>query len=586
MRSLPSIYSVSVPRSLPWRESLGREENVGFDLVRYYLCPSSIEGGTAEGVGLQVANSHTGNHREDDFTPLETIRRFIGVIRSRSLSKGGLRAGSEAYGGEPNVDLLRAFLNLGYVGNWLTLSNRSDLSVPKVVTKPITHIEGWKGSFFYIENKIVPFEYPELILEENKLKKKSFKDVIPQYAREDPLYNQITAYPANVQTFPDPILYLVGLKTSWEHSPKKPIIFYRGREMDFRSFMMEGVDGEFYFSPEGGVGDEEGSSPSTMSVNNETSVIDTEPLTSVPPSQFAENSVDSDDAPSERGEVILVDCVVTDKVKNRKVDTSLKASKASGDPSNPLDVDSDPDIYEFPSAKELKDSVDCHWVVAHVTPPSWKQHLKEISLEKLCDIHDKAYMWQVVLDNVINKKTYELMSTLTKARAACDANWERERKKDKAYAELKVKCNDALQDLDKNPLVLDMRAEIESLQGQVDKPSWERLKKSETQLLQENDGLKHDRVEVVVKVVPHVATKLVHGDEMGLLVARLVKTDLVHGRGFASTHFVNYSIATTRNLAPPRAISRGPTISIPHWEKGHTKVMDVMPCFGLIGTDE
>ncbi|GKD35731.1 hypothetical protein Tco_1251240 [Tanacetum coccineum] len=25
---------------------------------------------------------------------------------------------------------------------------------------------------------------------------------------------------------------------------------------------------------------------------------------------------------------------------------------------------------EFPSAKELKDVTDCHWVVAHVTPPS------------------------------------------------------------------------------------------------------------------------------------------------------------------------------------------------------------------------
>ncbi|GKA72827.1 hypothetical protein Tco_0779043 [Tanacetum coccineum] len=41
-----------VPRSLPWRESFG----------------------------LRVADSHTGNHREDDFTPLETIRRFPSII--------------------------------------------------------------------------------------------------------------------------------------------------------------------------------------------------------------------------------------------------------------------------------------------------------------------------------------------------------------------------------------------------------------------------------------------------------------------------------------------------------------------------
>nr|GEV54730.1 thioredoxin-like 1-1, chloroplastic [Tanacetum cinerariifolium] len=76
----------SVQRSLPWREILGREENVGFNLVRCYFCPSSIEKGTAEGVGLLVVKFHTGNHRRDYFTPLETIQRFLGIIRSRSLS--------------------------------------------------------------------------------------------------------------------------------------------------------------------------------------------------------------------------------------------------------------------------------------------------------------------------------------------------------------------------------------------------------------------------------------------------------------------------------------------------------------------
>ncbi|GKA20636.1 hypothetical protein Tco_0700625, partial [Tanacetum coccineum] len=40
---------------------------------------------------------------------------------------------------------------------------------------------------------------------------------------------------------------------------------------------------------------------------------------------------------------------------------------------------------------------------------------------------------------------------------------ENERENDKSYAELEKKCNDALQDLDKNPLVLDMRAKIETL---------------------------------------------------------------------------------------------------------------------------
>nr|GEY11362.1 hypothetical protein [Tanacetum cinerariifolium] len=60
--SLSSSYSslVSVPRSLPWRKSLGREENVNFDLVRCYIFLSFIKAGTAKGVSLRVMNSHTG----------------------------------------------------------------------------------------------------------------------------------------------------------------------------------------------------------------------------------------------------------------------------------------------------------------------------------------------------------------------------------------------------------------------------------------------------------------------------------------------------------------------------------------------
>ncbi|GKA13716.1 hypothetical protein Tco_0693362 [Tanacetum coccineum] len=41
---------------------------------------------TAKVVGLRVADSHTGNHPEDGFTPLETIRRLLVVIGRRSHS--------------------------------------------------------------------------------------------------------------------------------------------------------------------------------------------------------------------------------------------------------------------------------------------------------------------------------------------------------------------------------------------------------------------------------------------------------------------------------------------------------------------
>ncbi|GJW48720.1 hypothetical protein Tco_0080366 [Tanacetum coccineum] len=39
-----------------------------------------IEGHTPKGVGLCVADSHTGNHREDDFTPPETFKGFLSAF--------------------------------------------------------------------------------------------------------------------------------------------------------------------------------------------------------------------------------------------------------------------------------------------------------------------------------------------------------------------------------------------------------------------------------------------------------------------------------------------------------------------------
>ncbi|GKE98960.1 hypothetical protein Tco_0022311, partial [Tanacetum coccineum] len=261
--------------------------------------------------------------------------------------------------------------------------------------------------------------------------------------------------------------------------------------MDFRSFMIQGVDDEFNFLPEGGFDDNQGSF-SANSVNNETPIIDVEPISVVLPANVADNIIDSsntssdDELPSVHPPPTSSLPEVGEKSKaagKRKLAVDalregshrmarrapVQASKVAGDASTPLDVDSDPDIhgkfepmYEFPSVRELKDATDCHWVVAHFTPPSWKQHLRDISIEQLCNIHDRAYILQVVLDNMLNSRTRELISALHKARASGDAIREREVKRDKAYADLEKKCNEALQDLDKNPLVSDMRSEIET----------------------------------------------------------------------------------------------------------------------------
>nr|GEY58922.1 hypothetical protein [Tanacetum cinerariifolium] len=101
----------------------------------------------------------------------------------------------------------------------------------------------------------------------------------------------------------------------------------------------------------------------------------------------------------------------------------------------------------------------------------------------------------------MNGISCKLMSTLSESRAAYDAIWEREKKKDKAYAELEAKCNEALKDLEKNPLVLDLRAKIilATLHSKIEglEIERERLKKSEVQVLQEIGGLKQDRVAIM-----------------------------------------------------------------------------------------
>nr|GEX96250.1 hypothetical protein [Tanacetum cinerariifolium] len=400
---------------------------------------------TAKGVGLRVADFRTGNHPEDDFTPFETIRRLCSVFGRRSQSgfegetsepKGRVRHQAPqsnviAYGDEPTVNLLRSFLNLGRAGGSLTLSNRGSVVVPITVVKPITHLADWKDNFFYVENKIIPSDYPELLLESNKFDKKIF-------------WGQ-------------------GLKTSWKHCPKEPVIYYRGQKMD----------GEFKFLSKGCI-DNNQCSPSSKFVNNEAPVIDTKTLTSVHPSDFVKDVVDSDDASAGDNENPLVGTSLPPlpeagkkviSLGKRKLPSGVgdslskvqkmvaQASKVDGEASDPLDVDSDPDIDEFPSAKE--------------------------------------------------SRTRELISTLYKATTSCDVIRARELEKDRAYAELEKKCNEAL--------------------------PWIRIH----WLLICELRLRHcrgDRASVVAKVVLDAAIKLICSDEIGMLVAKLVKASIIYGR--------------------------------------------------------
>ncbi|GKA40463.1 reverse transcriptase domain-containing protein [Tanacetum coccineum] len=118
-------------------------------------------------------------------------------------------------------------------------------------------------------------------------------------------------------------------------------------------------------------------------------------------------------------------------------------------------------------------------------------------------------------------------------------------------------------DVDSDPDIHDMCSEIETLQGHVNglhneygrlllkKRKWanyeqtlsilhakfegheferERLKASEIQVLQEIDSLRQDRAAIVSKVFLDASMKLVHIDETGVLIARLIRATIIHGR--------------------------------------------------------
>ncbi|GJY27882.1 hypothetical protein Tco_0403649 [Tanacetum coccineum] len=121
----------------------------------------------------------------------------------------------KAYGFEPTLNVLRVFLSLGPGSDWLTLSIRGEANVPYLFIKPFTNILAWKGKFFYIQYTIVLEQYPTFSDEADQLDKQSFKDPLPYTIRRDPLYQRLARHPVDVQTFPEPIVYMAGIFDRW-----------------------------------------------------------------------------------------------------------------------------------------------------------------------------------------------------------------------------------------------------------------------------------------------------------------------------------------------------------------------------------
>ena len=81
-----------------------------------------------------------------------------------------------------------------------------------------------------------------------------------------------------------------------------------------------------------------------------------------------------------------------------------------------------------------------------------------MSIEKLCDLHDKSYTRQAVLDNHLNIQTRELVRTVKNAKEELNVVLAREEHRELLITELKSKCDRATKDIEKNPTVQDLRS--------------------------------------------------------------------------------------------------------------------------------
>ena len=191
-------------------------------------------------------------------------------------------------------------------------------------------------------------------------------------------------------------------------------------------------------------------------------------------------------------------------------------------------------------------------------------------IEELCDLHDKSYTRQAVLDNHLNSRTREVVQTLASAREKMDEILAREKKKDQEFAEVQAKCEEALRDIEQNPLVQDLRSDIAGLEKELNKMKVEckRLRKEEAKVVgykeeiaeleikcgdleeertklgeleiklrEDLDGLrrkynalKRDRAAVVSKVIPYIAMELYHSDEVGKMIGDVVNAAIYHGK--------------------------------------------------------
>ncbi|GJV74726.1 probable xyloglucan endotransglucosylase/hydrolase protein 30 [Tanacetum coccineum] len=277
-----------------------------------------------------------------------------------------------------------------------------------------------------------------------------------------------------------------------------PKVITRIEEMAFRNFVYAEDEEDLSFLPnEPSLGFGTGS-PS-VSVNIESLRVNEKPVL-----QPADVTADSGGSPKPEFFVVHPRSVAA-RIKDRKCKTMRGSSRppmnrklASGSLNSRAtraktftskdDVpfltvsDDDEGLSDVP---ELKDATACHLKIYSITPPTWKNHLDNHMDVELLDLHDRCYARQAVVDNAMYKRSREFLEAS----------------------------------------LLTLESQIASIEAEK-----ARLEAFEVSIQKEVDDVKQDRMDVVSKVVPYAAMKLIYNDDLGSLVGRLVSFAIFYGR--------------------------------------------------------
>ncbi|GJT82101.1 hypothetical protein Tco_1056443, partial [Tanacetum coccineum] len=179
------------------------------------------------------------------------------------------------------------------------------------------------------------------------------------------------------------------------------------------------------------------------------------------------------------------------------------------------------------------------------------------------DLHDRCYARQAFVDNAVNRRSRKLLGVIEKLRGECDMIKERERAREELSEGLRAKCEAAMSDFEKNPTVVALGEKISTLSSKVkehkanldrmmlESQKWAgyqpnlsslesqvvsleaekaRLEAIKVSLRKEVYDVRRDRMEVLSKVVPYAAMKLIHNDDLGSLVGKLVTSAIIYRR--------------------------------------------------------